>query len=135
NGSTEDVAAQIDVGAQVRVRVRVHSRDGRMPVVIVGIARMDGTPVYGVSTEMDGVKPYRESQNVYAAKIVFTGLPLLPGAYVIKAHPLDSEGVRLFDTLERGLTVRGESREFGLVRLTHAWHECADAVPDRKAAP
>ena len=135
NGSTQDVAAQIDVGAQVRVRVRVHSRDGRTPVVIVGIARMDGTPVYGVSTEMDGVTPRLESRNVYAAEIVFTGLPLLPGAYVIKAHPLDPEGVRLFDTLERGLTVRGESREFGMVRLAHAWRECADAVPDRKAAP
>ncbi|MHB8447245.1 MAG: ABC transporter ATP-binding protein, partial [Rudaea sp.] len=135
NGSTEDVAAQIDAGAQVRVRVRVHSRDGRTPVVIVGIARMDGTPVYGVSTEMDGVTPHRESQNVYAAEIVFIGLPLLPGAYVIKAHPLDSEGVRLFDTLERGLTVRGESREFGMVRLAHAWRECADSVPDPKATP
>lgn len=121
NGSTEDVPVQIDVGGQVRVRVRVNSRDEREPVVNVGIARVDGTPVYGISTDMDGVRPQQESANVYAIDIVFADLPLLPGAYVIKAHPLDSEGVRLFDTLERGLTVRGQSRELGLVRLAHRW--------------
>ena len=45
-----------------------------------------------------------------------------PGAYVLRAHVLDTEGVRLFDTLERVFTVRGESREFGLVRLQHSWN-------------
>jgi lipopolysaccharide transport system ATP-binding protein len=34
---------------------------------------------------------------------------------------MDPEGVRLFDTVERGLVVRGASREFGLVRLAHRW--------------
>jgi lipopolysaccharide transport system ATP-binding protein len=86
-----------------------------------GIVRADGTPVYGVSTEMDGVRPLRESENVYSAEILFPALPLLPGSYLIKAHPLDPEGVRLFDTLERGLTIRGQSREFGLVQLKHSW--------------
>jgi lipopolysaccharide transport system ATP-binding protein len=33
--------------------------------------------------------------------------------------------VRVFDTLERGLTVRGASREFGLVRLPHRWNAIA----------
>lgn len=135
NGSTQDLATQVDAGGEVRVRVRVHSRDGREPVLLVGITRMDGTPVYGVSTEMDGVRPQREGRNVYTAEIVFAGLPLLPGAYVIKAHPLDTEGVRLFDTLERGVTVRGQSREFGMVRLAHAWRDGADVGPDREAAP
>ena len=40
---------------------------------------------------------------------------------MVKVHVLDSEGIRLFDTEERTLTVRGESREFGLVRLPHRW--------------
>ena len=81
----------------------------------------DSLEVKFESAEMDGVKPQRESENVYSAEIVFADLSLLPGSYVLKAHPLDSEGVRLFDTLERGLTIRGESREFGLVRLNHTW--------------
>jgi len=108
-------------GATLRARARVQSRDGRVPVVVFGIVRADGTPVYGVSSEMDGVRLQHESSNVYVAEIVFPELALLPGAYVVKAHPLDPEAIRLFDTLERGLTVSGQSREFGMVRLRHQW--------------
>lgn len=108
-------------GDALRARARVQSRDGRVPVVVFGIVRADGTPVYGVSSEMDGVRLRRESENVYVAEIIFPELALLPGAYIVKAHPLDPEAIRLFDTLERGLTVSGQSREFGLVRLRHEW--------------
>ena len=86
-----------------------------------GIVRADGTPVYGVGSDMDGVALTREGDNVYTAEIEFPELPLLPGSYALRAHALDPEGVRLFDTLERGVSIRGESREFGLVRLRHRW--------------
>ena len=131
NGTTTSLA--LTQCADLRVRARVHSREGRAPVVMFGIVRADGTPIYGVSSEMDGVHPVRESENVYSAEIVFPELALLPGSYVVKAHPLDPEGVRLFDTLERGLTVAGASREFGLVRLRHEWTS-ADAPVQRAAA-
>ena len=129
NDDTTDTPLLLDRGGDARVRVRVHSRDGRAPIIMVGIVRADGTPVYGVSTEMDGVRPLRESENVYSAEIMFSYLPLLPGSYLIKAHPLDPEGVRLFDTLERSLTIRGQSREFGLVRLSHSWIAAQTSVP------
>jgi len=48
-------------------------------------------------------------------------MPLLPGSYTIRVHPLDPEGVRVFDTMERVLNVRGATREFGLVQLPHRW--------------
>jgi lipopolysaccharide transport system ATP-binding protein len=121
-------------GHALRVRARVHSREGRAPVVVFGIVRADGTPVYGVSSEMDGVRPRRESENVYTAEIVFPELPLLPGSYMVKAHPLDPEGVRLFDTLERALTITGTSREFGLVRLRHEWAGAEAAAPKAMAS-
>jgi hypothetical protein len=38
----------------------------------------------------------------------------------------------LFDTIEHPLTVRGQSREFGVVRLAHTWRTAAplaDAAP------
>ena len=129
NDDTTDTPLLLDRGGDARVRVRVHSRDGRAPIIMVGIVRADGTPVYGVSTEMDGVRPLRESENVYSAEIMFSYLPLLPGSYLIKAHPLDPEGVRLFDTLERSLTIRGQSREFGLVRVSHSWIAAQTSVP------
>jgi lipopolysaccharide transport system ATP-binding protein len=34
---------------------------------------------------------------------------------------MDPEALRLFDTVERAFTVRGASREFGMVRLQHRW--------------
>jgi lipopolysaccharide transport system ATP-binding protein len=39
---------------------------------------------------------------------------------------MDPEGVRVFDTLERSVTIRGATREFGLVHLAHRWGSAAD---------
>ncbi|HET7797023.1 MAG TPA: ABC transporter ATP-binding protein [Nevskia sp.] len=128
NDLAQDTPILLDQGSRLRVRARVHSRDGRVPVIIFGIARADGTPVYGVSTEMDGVAPWAENANCYVAELEFSELALLPGSYNVKAHPLDSEGVRLFDTIEHPLTVRGQSREFGVVRLAHTWRTAAPVV-------
>jgi len=133
NDAAHDAPLQVDQGARLRVCARVHSRDGRVPIVMFGIARADGTPVYGFSTEMDGVAPRAESPNTFVAEVEFPELSLLPGSYVVKAHPLDSEGVRLFDTIERALTVRGQSREFGLVRMRHTWRTIAAAGAERNA--
>jgi len=128
NGVAQETPVFIDAGARLRLCVRVHSRDGRVPVIGLGIARADGTPVYGLTTEIDGVQPRAESANTYCAEIEFNDIELLPGAYTLKAHAADTEGVRLFDTLERGVVVRGQSREFGMVRLRHDWHG-VDARP------
>ena len=50
-------------------------------------------------------------------------LALLPGKYAVRAHALDPEGLYLFDHVEVPLTVTGESRELGLVRLEHEWRD------------
>ena len=125
NGQTADVPSTLDIGSALRVHARIRSRDGRVPVVGFGIARGDGTAIYGTTTEMDQAAPCRDSENVYSVQIEFADLTLLPGSYLLRVHALDSEGVRLFDTLERGLTISGQSREFGMVRLAHSW-----AVPE-----
>ena len=125
NGVGQDTPLLVEFASTLRVEIVVHSRDGRVPVIVVGVARVDGTPVYGVSTEMDGVQPAGENATTFRIEVEFPQLTLLPGSYIVKAHPLDSEGVRLFDTIERPLTIRGSSRELGLVRLTHTWHNVA----------
>ena len=51
---------------------------------------------------------------------------------------LEREGfeVHAAETLERGLIVRGESREFGMVRLAHTWRTCTGAeAAQTDAAP
>jgi len=114
-----ETAAQ---GASVAVRGEVYSPDGRAPVVLIGIVRADGTPVYGVATDMDQVAPTRIGDDRFAFDLSFAALPLLPGKYFIRAHALDPEGVRLFDNVERELTITGTTRELGMVRLAHRWN-------------
>jgi len=121
NGIETETPLPLEFGATLRVAMRIRSRDGRVPRVALGIVRADGTPVYGVGSDMDGVALEAIGAGEYSAEIEFPDLSLLPGSYAVRVHPLDPEGVRLFDTVERGLVVRGASREFGLVRLAHRW--------------
>jgi lipopolysaccharide transport system ATP-binding protein len=110
------------IGETLDVRGEIYSPDGRTPVVLLGIVRADGTPVYGVATDMEDAAPVRIDAHRPAFAITFPGLALLPGKYVVRAHALDPEGVRLFDHVECTLVVRGASREMGFVRLPHRWH-------------
>ncbi|MBB5014518.1 ATP-binding cassette domain-containing protein [Rehaibacterium terrae] len=121
NGDGGDAPLALRCGDALVVDVTMGSRDDRAPALLVGIVRADGTPVYGVSTDMDGVAVRRGGVGEYHARLVFDPLDLLPGSYRLRAHPLDPEGLRLFDTAERAIEIRGESRELGLVRLPHRW--------------
>jgi lipopolysaccharide transport system ATP-binding protein len=118
---TLDPGDDVMQGATLVVRGDVYSPDGRAPVVLVGIVRADGTPVYGVSTDMDRIAPTKVDTHTYRFVLEFPRLELLPGKYTLRAHALDPEGVRLFDHVESSLVVRGDAREFGMVRLPHAW--------------
>jgi lipopolysaccharide transport system ATP-binding protein len=89
-------------------------------VLAVGIKRHDGTPVYGVSSELDGVAAGPQSANMsFRFSIRYPELALLPGTYTIALHAMDPEAIRLFDTVERTMVVTGRSREVGLVQLPH----------------
>ena len=119
-------------GDDLSLSGEVFSPDGRVPVVLIGIVRADGTPVYGVATDMDGVALQRIAPDRYAFALALPRLPLLPGKYFVRAHALDPEGVRLFDNVERPFVVTGETRELGLVRLEHRWGTAAAAVASPK---
>jgi lipopolysaccharide transport system ATP-binding protein len=121
NGVDAQTPLPLEFGATLRVAMRIRSRDGRVPSVALGIVRADGTPVYGVGSDMDGVALDAAGPGEYVGEVEFPDLALLPGSYAVRVHPLDPEGVRLFDTVERAVIVRGASREFGLVRLGHRW--------------
>jgi lipopolysaccharide transport system ATP-binding protein len=99
----------------------VYSPDGRAPVVLIGIVRTDGTPVYGFSTDMDHAPPIKVAPDRYTFDVSFAALPLLPGKYFMRTHVLDPEGLRMFDTVEKTLEVTGDTRETGLARIAHYW--------------
>jgi lipopolysaccharide transport system ATP-binding protein len=119
----ESSADEIDQGEDLTLSGRVYSPDGRAPVVVVGIVRADGTPVYGVASDMDGVAVERADAQHHAFTLTFPALPLAPGKYWLRAHAADPEGMRVFDHVERALFVRGRTRELGLVHLAHRWHD------------
>ncbi len=129
NGVDAQCPLLIEMGDALRVTAYVRSREGRVPSVAVGVVRADGTPVYGVATDMGGRAPARLANGLYECRLEFHDLALLPGSYMIRVHPMDPEGVRVFDSVERALTVRGQSREFGMVRLAHRWTHGAEDAP------
>ena len=126
---TLEPPGQVKTGAALAVHGAVYSPDGRAPVVLIGLVRADGTPVYGIATDMDGALPWRIDDRHFGFTLAFPRLPLLPGKYFVRAHALDPEGVRLFDNVEVTLIVEGETRELGLARIEHAWQ----AAPPAKA--
>ena len=122
NGQTQDVPLMLPMHSVLDVDVTLHSADGRAPVLAVGLKRHDGTPVYGVSSELDGITPVRLGENSFRFGIRYADLALLPGTYTVAVHAMDPEAIRLFDTVERSLVVTGRSRELGMVHLPHRWH-------------
>jgi lipopolysaccharide transport system ATP-binding protein len=124
---TLDPPGQVASGASFTIAGEVFSPDGRVPVVLIGLVRADGTPVYGIATDMDGTAPARVDAQHFAFSLTFPRLPLLPGKYFVRAHALDPAGVRLFDNVERPFIVGGETRELGLTRIEHHWHAASGA--------
>jgi lipopolysaccharide transport system ATP-binding protein len=123
NGIEGQGAVTVPAGGRVLQEVVLHSRDGRPPVMLNGWVRGDGTPVYGVSSEMDGIAAEALGEGRFRFRLCFEPLTLLPGSYRLRTHALDPEGLRLFDTLDREVEVGGQAREYGLVRLPHRWLE------------
>ncbi len=125
NGDAGGGSLSLEQGGALQYEIVLRSRDGRPPVAMLGWARADGTPLYGISSEIDGVAPEDLGGGRFRFRLEFEALPLLPGAYRLRSSALDAEGLRLFDQCDREVTVRGESREFGSVRLPHRWHNGA----------
>jgi len=108
-------------GDELVVQGVAYEPDDRMPVLLFGIVRADGTAVYGSPSNERGFVPAPIGERRFSFAIRFASLALLPGKYTMRVHALDPEGLRLFDTLESEFVVTGETRDFGLVRLEHQW--------------
>ena len=125
-GRENDGSTVLEQGEGLDVELVLNSPDGRAPVALVGVMRADGTPVYGVASDFDGVAPERLDDESYRYRIRFDRLPLLPGTYSVRGHAMDPEGIRLFDTTEIRFSVSGNSREMGIVQLPHRWGDASD---------
>jgi lipopolysaccharide transport system ATP-binding protein len=123
NGEAGSAPCVLPAGETLSLRVTLHSPDGRRPGLALGLARADGTPVYGLTTDMETVPAEQVDDRHWRYRCTFPALPLLPGSYSVNLHAMEPEGVRLYDTVERGVVIRGATREVGMVRLLHHWEE------------
>ena len=57
----------------------------------------------------------------------------LPDNDRLRAHTLDEEGLRFFDSVEVKIVVTDESRDHGVVGVPHRWHAGRGATQSRGA--
>lgn len=111
----------LDYRGALYVRGVVYSPDNRTPVVAIGIDRLDGLPIYGCSSWMDGTALTKIDEQMFGFCLRYPDLPILPGEYIVKSHAMDPEAMRLFDTVEMTLNIVGKTFELGSCRLEHEW--------------
>ena len=123
SGWTEDAqgrpTATFRRGETIVVQGLAYEPDDRPPVLLFGIVRADGTPVYGSHSNEGAYQPTRMGPRQFSFGVRFDAVALLPGKYRLRLHTLD--GLRLFDTFETDFVVTGETRDYGVVELPHAW--------------
>ena len=109
------------MGDDIKVELSIFSPDKRPPVGLVGVVRADGTPVYGVASDHEDIRPVRISEYVYRYRLKLRNIELLPGSYNLRGHSMDPEGIRVFDNREFAFIVTGNSKELGYIKLPHEW--------------
>jgi len=119
--SGSDDPPMFAMGEDLNIELQIYSPDDRPPVGVVGIVRADGTPVYGVISDNEDVKPVRLAEHYYRFRIRFNNIGLLPGSYNLSGHSMDPEGVRVFDNRQLAFTITGNTKEAGYIRLPHEW--------------
>ena len=97
------------------------SPEDQPTVLMAGIIRMDGTPVFGTFSNDADFASNRLASRLFGFRVIFRRHALLPGMYHLRAHTLDDHGLRMFDTREVSITIRGQTRDHGFVRLEHEW--------------
>jgi lipopolysaccharide transport system ATP-binding protein len=117
----DDKPPEFAMGEDLDIELQIYSPDDRPPVGVVGVARADGTPVYGVVSDNEDALPVKLSDHYYRFQFRFTNINLLPGSYSLRGHSMDPEGVRVFDSRETAFTISGNTKEVGYVRLPHKW--------------
>lgn len=121
NGNEAENGFQHRQDEDLRVEADLYAPDARVPQILVGIVRADGTPVFGFGSEFDPVQPLALPGQLLRYRVCLPNLALLPGHYQIRVSVLDPEGVRLFDTATHEIVVQGASRLMGMVRLPYRW--------------
>ena len=111
-----------DLGESIRIRMVADAHDyEETPMLAVGIVRNDGVALYGVSTEIDGVRPKPLGERRYGLVFEMPQVRLLPGRYEVRMHVFDRSVLRILDTKVQEIVIKGETQELGIYRVEHRW--------------
>jgi lipopolysaccharide transport system ATP-binding protein len=119
--SRGDRTSEFEMGEDIVLRGEFQASEHESAVVMAGIVRVDGTPVYGTFSSDAAYRPHPAGPGRFAFEIRFPQCPLLPGRYRFRAHTLDRHGLRMYDTMEIEANIAGRTREHGVVRLRTEW--------------
>ena len=125
--STGTCRELFDMSEEVWLCGTYQTPEDQPTVLMAGIVRMDGTPVFGTFSNDAGFSANRLAPCIFGFRVIFRRIALLPGMYHLRAHTLDDQGLRMFDTREVSITIRGQTRDHGFVRLEHEWTPGHDA--------
>jgi lipopolysaccharide transport system ATP-binding protein len=106
----------------VELEVELEADDDVPPTLLVGVVHANGLPIYGISSEIAASPPQRLRAGVFRHRVRLDLSAMLPGEYLLRLHPMDAQGLRLFGTEEISVVVRGQTRELGVVRLPSQWN-------------
>lgn len=116
-----DAPITIEHGGVLHVHGEAYSPDGRPPQIAIALVKRDGSGVFATSTEVDHHALIPGVGDHFPFSLRFDPLTLLPGEYSLRGHVLDPEALRVTDTAEIPLTVRGGQRYMGVVKVPYEW--------------
>ena len=117
----QQAITELNSGETIYFKVRLFSPTGEPPGLCFGVVSFDNQPVYGIYSEQFNQQPKDLGNGLFEFNLRIKELPLLPGRYHIKFHTMSPDQLQLIDTLEKPLTVKGETREMGISRLPIEW--------------
>lgn len=119
--ASEDQPISLEHGGTLHVHGEVYSPDGRQPHVAIALVKRDGSGVFATSTEVDHHNLAGTANDHFSFSLRFDPVTLLPGEYSLRGHVLDPEALRVTDTAEIPLSVKGGQRYMGVVRVPYEW--------------
>jgi lipopolysaccharide transport system ATP-binding protein len=112
---------QVESGGCLRIEITLSSPDGRKPAAGFGLIERGGLPVYGVASTEAPASGSQIDAHQWRFLVDIPQLQLLAANYIVRVHALDPEGIRVCDSMEMKLAVRGSSLELGNCRIAHQW--------------
>ncbi len=116
-----EVVDRYQMGEELKVVVTQLSNSGEVPGLCMGIVGYDNQAIFGTFSDIGKHQPKAIGSNQYVYELTIKSLPLLPGKYHFRFHTMTPDQIQMIDTVEKELSVVGETRELGVCHIDVEW--------------